>query len=111
MRAHRQISAYCIGVASVAGSLAMAAEAIPTPSVSRIDYSHPEKYLDVFPSFGNVEKIRQPTCRGPKENPRRDKCGQPHPLSSRLTALTSRCREKRSTNELRTLVPGSRGSG
>ena len=59
MRAHRQISAFCIGMVLMAGSIAMAAEDIPTPSVSRIDYSHPEKYLDVFPSFGNVEKIRQ----------------------------------------------------
>jgi hypothetical protein len=59
LRAHRQISAFCIGVASVAGSLAMPAEPIPTPSVDRIDYAHPEKYLDVYPSFGNVEKIRQ----------------------------------------------------
>jgi hypothetical protein len=37
----------------------MAGEPIPTPSVDRIDYAHPEKYLDVCPSYGNIEKIRQ----------------------------------------------------
>jgi Transglutaminase-like superfamily len=59
LRVHRLISAFCVGLASVAGSLAVAGEAIPTPSVDGIDYSHPEKYVDVCPSYGNIEKIRQ----------------------------------------------------
>jgi hypothetical protein len=46
-------------MASVTGALALADEAIPTPSVDRIDYSHPDKYLDIHSSFGDVEKIRQ----------------------------------------------------
>jgi hypothetical protein len=59
LQTHHLIAALCLVVASAAGSLATAADDIPTPSVDRIDYSHPEKYLEVHPSFGDVEKIRE----------------------------------------------------
>jgi transglutaminase-like putative cysteine protease len=44
---------------NIAGSKAIADGEIPTPSVDRIDYTHPEKYTDISPAFGDVAAIRK----------------------------------------------------
>jgi hypothetical protein len=46
-------------LATLAGSIAIADGEIPTPSVDRIDYSHPENYTDISPAFGDVAEIRK----------------------------------------------------
>jgi hypothetical protein len=46
-------------LACIIGSRAIADDEIPIPSMDRIDYSHPEKYLQISPSYGDVAKIRK----------------------------------------------------
>jgi hypothetical protein len=46
-------------LSNIAGSKAIADGEIPTPSVDRIDYTHPEKYTDISPAFGDVAAIRK----------------------------------------------------
>jgi hypothetical protein len=44
---------------NIAGPMAIADIEIPTPSVDRIDYSRPEKYIDISPAFGDIAGIRK----------------------------------------------------
>ena len=44
---------------NIANPMAKADGEIPTPSVDRIDYSHPEKYINISPAFGDIARIRK----------------------------------------------------